>query len=202
MRSSFTAEIHRTDHPNCDDAAQLIYEAAQGSELSFGRLVKLSKSRLLSIVLRTNPNLAQAEEVLQEVYLKIWAQADKFCTSKASGNAWMASIALNAAIDSMRRNACRPTFEPHDVDVDPYETIDSPLLGPMQSLMAEQLRCVLATSLELLTTDQRIVLCLSFFDEQSHSQIAASLGKPLGSIKTLIRRGLISLQSSVSYELC
>lgn len=187
-----------------DQSARLICESAQGCQLSFRQLVELSRNRLLAIVMRVNANLAQAEEVLQEIYLKVWQEADSFCPEKAAGNAWLAKIARNAAIDSVRRNDCRPVFEMVDdeSDLDRYESFSSPLPGPLQILMALRRMQSLGESLDGLSAEHRVVLYLSFFDEQTHPEIAEILGKPLGSVKSLIRRGLISLQSTVSYEFC
>lgn len=186
-----------------DESAELVKLISQGCELSFRELVEETRSRLFAVIFRINTDRSQAEEVLQETYLKVWREADCFCSSKATAGAWLNAIARNAAIDSIRRNACRPHFEAPgvEIDTDPYHAFVSPLPGPMEILISGRQKLQISASLELLSVEHRTAVKLSFFEGLSHQEIATLLGKPLGSIKTLIRRALKSMQLSAINEL-
>ena len=179
-----------------DEAATLLLLIAQGCEISFKRLIQTSRNRLFSIINRINRNDPQAEEILQDVCLKIWTCADRFSTSHINGNAWLNALARNAAIDSLRRNASRPAFDvaSDNTDESAYDPIESPLDGPLQILMASRRRDYIDAAFELLPSEDSQVVKMSFFDDLSHQQIANCLGKPLGSIKTRIRRALLKMQ--------
>ena len=182
--------------PVMDEAAKLIAFIAQGCEASFKQLVKTSRNRLFAIIYRVNTNEAQAEEILQDVYLKVWTSSDRFSSLQGNGYTWLNALARNAAIDSLRRNACRPVFEisSNNDEDDAYDQIESCLDGPLQILIASRRDAYLDASVKLLAVEDKRVVKMSFFDELSHQQIATRLGKPLGSIKTRIRRALLKMQ--------
>lgn len=185
-----------------DEAATLLILIAQGCETSFKRLVQTSRNRLFSVINRVNRNDAQAEEILQEVYLKIWTCADRFSKNHANGNAWLNVLARNAAIDSLRRNASRPAFDspPDNINESTYDPIESPLDGPLQILIASRRGDYVNASIRLLPAEDSQVVKMSFFDELSHQQIASCLGKPMGSIKTRIRRALLKMQLTIPID--
>lgn len=179
-----------------DEAARLIVLVAQGCETSFKRLIRLSRNRLFTIVSRINSDEAQAEEIVQEVYLKVWICSDRFLATQTNGNGWLNAMARNAAVDSLRRNACRPALEnlSKDFDEDPYAPVESPLNGPLQILIASRRGAYISASVKSLPIQDQLVVKMSFFDELSHQQIATYLDKPLGTIKTRIRRALLKMK--------
>ena len=79
-----------------------------GCRTSFERLYQLTASRLFGIVLRINPRRPQAEEVLQEIYVKVWTRRSSFDAAKGPVMFWLAAIARYGAIDSLRRRQARP----------------------------------------------------------------------------------------------
>ena len=86
----------------------LLQAAQSGCVASFERLYGLTSPRLLGIVLRIHPDCAEAEDVLQEVYLKVWRRCAQFDTDKGSVMHWLSGMARYSAIDGHRRRTSRP----------------------------------------------------------------------------------------------
>lgn len=136
-----------------------------------------------SLARRHSPTPADAEDAVQDIFLAIWKNAEKFDATRASEASFVAMIARRRLIDLHRRRERRP------------ETTDIEAEYDMAGSDAHQLETVaearLATrALKQLTPDERKVVLMSTYHGFSHSQISEQLGMPLGTVKTYIRRGL------------
>jgi len=141
-----------------------------------------------SVALRVLKDPAQAEDVMQEIFLQVWNSPDRFAHGRGSLGAWLAVVARNRSIDVLRRR--RPT-EPCEEVVLPSgtnlaseverNTIMGKVRGVLQGLPQEQQR-----SLEM-----------AFFEGLTHAEIAARTGDPLGTVKTRIRSALASLRKGM-----
>ena len=178
--------------------------ALDGNELDelLGRCARRDAAALQALYARTAPQLlamlvrmlgtrAAAEDALQDAFVRIWQQAGQFERIKGRAMAWMVAIARNRAIDLQR--AARPTL----------------LLDAAELAGAEQLRvegaadnaefaathAALRRCLELLGASQRLCLLLAYQGGLTHERIAFSIGQPLGTVKSLVRRGLQSLRA-------
>jgi RNA polymerase sigma-70 factor (ECF subfamily) len=153
------------------------------------------------VVLRINRDQAQAEEILQDVYVGIWRGARSYDALRSTPMTWLISMARYRAIDSLRRRAAEPRRavatagsatdgEPLDL----LETVACEGLGPEET--AEQTRRAQAVRvcLESLGPEQRQAIALAYYRGLSHSEVADRLAQPLGSVKSWIRRGLQALQ--------
>jgi RNA polymerase sigma-70 factor, ECF subfamily len=141
-------------------------------------------------------NAADAEEVTCDVYTQVWQTAANFDPSRGCVLSWLLSIARSRALDCLRRHRgkLRVFSEPgpsgQAESLDPIEH-DSPetMLGAFQS------RSVVRSALEQLSPERRRLICLAFFDDLSHSEIAEVTGLPMGTIKSHLRRAMHSLRS-------
>ena len=140
-----------------------------------------------SVALRVLGDTGAAEDILQEVFMQIWRSPDVFDASRGSLAGWLAVIARNRAIDSLRKR--RPEAEITEVIV----SVEPDLVrGVEWSRTIEKIRGALGSMLP----PQRSALEMSFFEGLTHSEIAAKTGEPLGTIKTRIRAGLLALRKA------
>lgn len=175
----------------------LLHAVRDGCWPSFARLYVLTSPRLFGIVLRVNADRADAEDVLQEVYVKVWNRCAQFDADKGPAIYWLAGICHHSAIDSLRRRQRRSQarFMPMDRDgEDACDSLPSAELLPLDLVIrargAEAVqRCVRALPIE-----QRESLSLAFHDGLSHREIAERLGRPVGTVKTWLRRSLAQLR--------
>lgn len=179
----------------------LLARVALGDRAAFSTLYQQSAAHLLGVVLRINSDRAQAEDLLQEIFVKIWGAAGSFDAAKAQPMTWMTSIARHRAIDSLRRAQTQPmllsaTREGDDEDDGPdaIERAADPGPGPLELLeracdARELTRCI-----EGLSAAQRHSVALAFYDGLSHAEVARQLRQPLGTVKSWLRRGLLALR--------
>jgi RNA polymerase sigma factor (sigma-70 family) len=130
-----------------------------------------------------------AEEMTQEVMLKVWKKADSFNGSKASVNTWIFTIARNTRIDFIRSSQrADRTIEIEDI----WHEADSP--EPLVEMQQRRLEVVVRQALDTLPAEQALVLEKAFVESLSHNEIAEALGLPLGTVKSRIRLALNKLQ--------
>lgn len=132
-----------------------------------------------------------AEEMAQEAMLKVWRKARLFDPAKASAGTWIFTIARNLYIDRRRRER-RPEFDPSDplLSAENPETADG-ALGTQQS--EDHVRAAMSG----LPEDQMKVITMAFYEDKSHSAIAAELDLPLGTVKSRLRRAFARLREEL-----
>jgi RNA polymerase sigma-70 factor (ECF subfamily) len=133
---------------------------------------------------------ALAEELVQEVMLKVWNRASTFDSAKAGASTWIYTLARNCRIDLLRRrNRLR-----EEVDVDELWDVGTPSDAPEADLNRERDRVVVGEALRTLPADQRQVIAKVYMEGKSHSEVADELGLPLGTVKSRIRLALSKLE--------
>lgn len=143
------------------------------------------------IVRRSVKDNTAAEDLVQEIFTEIWKKAAFFNPSVASESTFIALIARRRSIDFLRRQGRQPDFEP----LDAAESI------PASSAPAPSLNCdpeAVKSSVANLPDDTRQLFRLFFDDGFTHSEIADKTGLPLGTVKTRLRRGLITLREQLT----
>ena len=131
----------------------------------------------------------RAEDVLQDVYVKIWNRAASFDPAKASPITWMATIARNRAIDEVRRRA------PLSIE-DAPQALDVPAEGPDPLEAAQQSAELhrLQDCLQGLEAERREIVLLAYYTGLSRDEIAQRFGHPVGTIKVWLHRSLAQLR--------
>ncbi len=158
----------------------------------YGRLV-------FSLALNSVGSPAAAEEITQDVFLRVWERANTYRAEKAKVSTWLTSIARYRSIDILRRRSARP--EQHSVrwaDVAPADMPreDETEAAVELSLQRQRVREAIAE----LPEEQQQVLALAYFQGYTHRQISDALGQPLGTVKTRIRLAMQKLRSTLQNE--
>jgi len=164
-----------------DLLAGLLMASAAGDQHAFAELYRLTAPRLNAVVRRIAGSPVDASGSLQETYVKIWSQAAKFDPARGAAIHWMDAIARHTAID-LRRKARS------DVSLDAVRELPDTVETELGAGMDVR-RC-----LALIEPHYAQVIILAFYSGYSHSEMARRLDMPLGTIKSWVRRGLLSLK--------
>lgn len=172
--------------------AELIDLVAQQREEALGELYDRYHRLVFSIALRVIGNRALAEEIMLDVFTRVWQKAHTYCTDKAQVNTWLTRLARNKAIDVLRQEEARPfrhTVGWANISEMPTDG-QTPETATHIALRRQQVR----SAIKELPPEQQEALALAFFQGYTHREIAALLEQPLGTIKTRIRSGMQTLR--------
>lgn len=184
-----------------DELLALLRRVGERCPLSFKRLYALTCDQLFGVICRINRDRSEAEDVLQEVYVKVWSQSEQFDAVRGRPIHWLSGIAHHAAIDSLRRRSARPDCQPFDSPFgadDPYLGLASSNADPLDHVMNLASASALLQSLASLPAEQRQSLTLAFFDGLSYPQIAQRMGRPPSTVKSWVRRTLRVMRGGLS----
>jgi RNA polymerase sigma-70 factor (ECF subfamily) len=170
--------------------AGLLARAGMGDRAAFEALYVATRSKLFAVALRIVRERAAAEEVLQDSYVSIWIHARQYARAKSAPTTWMTAIVRNRCLDLLRRG----THEVEDIDDKAAATLVDESAAPGADAERTAQRHAIARCLEELEADQRQSIALAFFHGLTHSELAAHLRRPLGTVKTHVRRGLARLK--------
>jgi RNA polymerase sigma-70 factor (ECF subfamily) len=148
-----------------------------------------TSAKLFGICLRISGDRDAAEDILQDVYLKVWNRAGRFDRDRASPITWLAIIARNAAID-WRRASGGPPLLPEAAADDVAD--DGPSV--VERIEASQARERIFECLDELEQRQGSAIRAAFFDGLTYAELAARMAVPLGTMKSWVRRGLLQLK--------
>jgi RNA polymerase sigma-70 factor, ECF subfamily len=174
---------------------QLMSRVATRDGAAFARLFELHGPVALGLLSRILAARAEAEEVLQEVFLQVWTQADRYDADRSSPRGWILMLARSRALDRIRRRESSRRREEIAGEESGGEAI--PPIGTERLERLEQRRRV-DSALGLLTPEQRRCIELAFFEGLTHTQIADRLDAPLGTVKSRILLGMSKLRQALS----
>ena len=162
------------------EAVRLLYQR-------YGRMV-------YSVALRAVGDPSAAEEITQDVFLRIWEKADTYRADKAKVVTWIARIARNRAIDVYRQRRSRDDRASAGWE-ELKQAATAPAPHPGERLETARLQERVREAVATLPPDQKTALALAFFQGLTHKEIAEQLGEPLGTVKTRIRAAMQKLRS-------
>lgn len=170
-----------------DDFA-LLARVRSGDQGAMTALFDRYSGVLYSVALRVLKDPAQAEDIMQEIFIQVWRKPDAFASGRGSLGGWLAVVTRNRAIDSLRRR--RPSDSVEDVVLASKTDIAK---EAERNVLMEKVRVVMAE----LPPDQKTSVELAYFDGMSHTEIAEHTGEPLGTVKTRIRLAMITLRKAL-----
>lgn len=173
--------------------ALLVGRTSTGDAAAFAELFDRHSPTVLGLLLRMVGRRAEAEELLQEVFLQVWQESARYRPDSASPKGWILMLARSRAIDRIRSRDARGRRERATELDDPTRSAAEAPVGPERLEAAERRRQV-DDALAELPEEQRQAIVCSFFDGLTHREIAERLGAPLGTIKSRILLGMKKLR--------
>jgi len=152
-------------------------------------LYQLTSAKLFGVCQRICGDRSAAEDVLQEVYIKVWHRADQYQAGTYSPISWLAVIARNASIDWLRKNGRKNYDDDAVIDI---IADDAPLGDAV--IEDRQQKAKIMECLEQLDDEQNVPIRSAFFGGHTYSQLAKRDEVPLSTMKSRIRRGLMNLK--------
>ena len=166
---------------------------ARALDRMYGRYASLVHGLALRIV----QDAAEAEEVTQDVFVYVWQQVDRFDAARGNLTSWLVTLARSRSIDRLRsRGSQARRLEGLSREVE-AEQASTPFEDPLEEVLLAERRRRVQRGLATLPREQRQALEIAYFEGLSHSEIAAKLGTPLGTVKTRIRQGMIRLRDAL-----
>ena len=160
----------------------LLRRLTAGDPAALGEFYDLYAGLVNGLAVRILRDAAEAEDLVQEVFIQVWRQAARYDPGRGSPEAWLCTIARSRALDRLRRRAARRE-----------EPGDPPPMSASERPRPEEVLAV-RKALRALSRDQRAALELAYYEGLTQTEIADRLGQPLGTVKTRMRTALMRLR--------
>ena len=171
-----------------DPISALLSQVGLGNRPAFGQLYDLTSAKLFGVCLRLLRDRAEAEDALQEVFIKIWHNAARFQQAEASPMAWLVAIARNQSIDKLRARRAPA------LDLDEAFDVADQGPGPEALAMAGDEKSKIDHCLEQLPDNRAEAVRAAYVEGYSYLELATRFGLPLNTLRTWLRRSLLSLR--------
>lgn len=171
-----------------DDISPLIGRVSLRDRAAFSQLYQKTSPKLFAICIRILRDRAEAEEALQEIYIKIWQRADRYATGETSPMAWLSAIARNHAIDMIR--ARKPVANTIDEAYDLADPSPDPEKSALNSAEGRRIE----TCMEQLDKERADAVRKAYVEGLSYQELAELFNVPLNTMRTWLRRSLLKLR--------
>ena len=185
-------EAHLTE----TDLTACLAEIRKQKEQALSQFYDQTINNVYGLALRITGKAEEAEEVVSDVYLQVWEQADRYRVEKGTIMAWLLTICRSRAIDRLRK---RQQSSPEISDAECSELMDL-VASPEYLLSNTQQYSTINQALQKLSSVQRQLLSLAFFKGMTYQEIADFIDMPLGTVKSHIRRSLIELRAEPTLQ--
>lgn len=184
------------ERPPDDALPDLVARMATGDQAAADELYRATVSRVVAFTRRILRDRADAEDAALDTYVQAWRSAAAFELERGSVMAWLLCMARTRALDRLRqRDVARPAVHSAGDDL-----VDQRPIDPVQKIAQSERDDRLRAAVGRLSPAQRRVIEACFFDGHSHSEAAALLSEPLGTVKTRVRAGLQALRRLAGSE--
>ena len=174
------------------DIEQMIVRTGIGDRKAFSSLYDATSAKLFGVCLRILSNRAEAEDALQEAFVRIWQKADSYAVNGYSPMTWLITLTRNLAIDRLRARKA-PT---DDIDDLPGLRASGPT--PEEAAVASSEAARITTCLEELEADRAQAVRGAYLEGESYQELADRHGVPLNTMRTWLRRSLLKLKECLS----
>jgi RNA polymerase sigma factor (sigma-70 family) len=169
--------------------------AATRSQDALGKLYEHCIARVHSLVRRYLRDEALVEEICADVFYQVWMQAERFDADRGPVMAWLLNMARSRALDAWRRQNSNPVIADDDLLEQAQAWLSTDASD--DALHLRRIQQAVQQALAQVSPSARQMIALAFFQGLSHSEISAHLQTPLGTVKTTIRRALLSLRDTL-----
>lgn len=158
---------------------------------------------LFGLILSILKKREEAEDILQEVFTKIWENAEKFDLEKGTVYTWIVTMARNKSIDRLRSKVYKEQKKQSTSldDEDVFHPLYSDESDPLENTILSERAKIVHEALNEISEKQRKVLQVSYFSGMSQSEISEEFGIPLGTVKTRMRDGMIKLRELLAKDI-
>jgi RNA polymerase sigma-70 factor (ECF subfamily) len=172
----------------------LLARVALRDRAAFKRLYDATAPSLFGVALRIVKQRDRAEEVLQDAYVNVWNRAAGYQAGLSQPMTWLTAIVRNRALDELRSGARHAADSLEDEESGTTHDIEDTQPGPLGLLERAADALAIRDCLDQIDGSQRQCLALAYYQGLSHSEVAAHIGSPIGSVKVWLRRGLDKLK--------
>lgn len=178
--------------PSLSDLEADLARIALGDRQAFDRLYSATSAKLFGVALRVLGNRAEAEEVLQEAFIRIWNKADRFAANQYSPMTWLIAITRNLAIDKLRARKAG------SADLEAVAALPDSAPNPEQAALASSQARQIQACFDQLDADKAAAVRAAYLDGDSYADLAQRYNVPLNTMRTWLRRSLIALKECLS----
>ena len=171
-----------------DPISALLSQVGLGNRSAFGTLYDLTSAKLFGVCVRILRDRAEAEDAVQEVYIKIWHSAARFQQAGASPMSWLIAIARNQSIDKLRARRAPA------VEIDEAFEVQDDAPGPEAALLAGDEKSKINQCLDQLPKERAEAVRAAYVEGYSYLELATRFQLPLNTLRTWLRRSLLSLR--------
>ena len=171
---------------------EMLRRIAAGESAALGELYDRYGSLSYGLALRIVGNAGDAEEIVQDVFLHVWRQSERYDPARATLAGWILMLTRSRAIDRLRARQARPPLAAHDLDWS-HGASDNQEVAAITKEAATRVKA----ELEALPQAMRQAIELAYYDGLTHSEIAERLQEPLGTVKSRLRAALLRLRDTL-----
>ncbi|WP_350356566.1 sigma-70 family RNA polymerase sigma factor [Fodinibius halophilus] len=188
------ATIGKLSHGGSDDEVQLMKRIQSRDDEALEELYDLYKRLLFSMVISIVKKKEEAEDLLQEIFVKIWNKAESFDPDRGNVYSWIVTLARNQAIDRIRSKGYK-TQKKQSVSIhEPLFSLEGDKHDPMETTIFSDRAELVKKALEKIPEKQSEVIKIAYYRGLTQSEISDQLDIPLGTVKTRTRQGMIKLK--------
>jgi len=188
------AAIGKFAHGSVNDEIELMKRIQARDADALEELYDLYNRLLFGMVISIVKKREEAEEVLQEIFVKIWNKAESFNPKRGNAYSWIITLARNTAIDRIRSKGYK-TQQKQSVSIhEPLFSLEDDTYDPMETTIFSDRAELVKQALEKIPAKQSEVIKIAYYRGMTQSEIAKSLDIPLGTVKTRTRQGMIKLK--------
>jgi RNA polymerase sigma-70 factor (ECF subfamily) len=180
LQTAMVSPLEATNEPILTDA-QLLAIIVKGENWALSEIYARYAGLVLSIALKTLNDQMMAEEIVQQVFTKVWRHAREYRVERGKFSTWVSTITRHQCIDEFRRGRLQSVLDPAD-----WESIDVVADKDAQDTFEQ---ASIHEALQHIPSQERLVIELAFWEGMSHQEIAAHCHSPLGTVKTRLRLG-------------
>jgi RNA polymerase sigma-70 factor (ECF subfamily) len=186
-----------SDNHSASTTPELLIQVAAGDAQAFSVLYDHTSSVLFTLAMRILNNREDASELLQDVYIEVWRKASSFDSQRGSPLAWMITLTRSRAIDRLRSAIARGTNITDSIHDKPVDDLPSYAPDPLEVRSLQEFRARVVNAVMELPTAQQEAIELAYYEGLTHTEIAARLNKPVGTIKTRIKLAMNKLRNAL-----
>ncbi len=186
-----------------DPDVRLMYRVRDDEAGAFAELVERYQHRLVAVMHHLVGNLTEAEDLAQEVFLRVYRARKKYL-ARSKFSTWLFTIANNLALNSLRARQRKPVVPLRTTDSGPLgprpaeQLVRDPGSGPMQRIQREELAELIQQALAGLNERQRVAVVLNKFEDMNYVEIAEVMGLTTKGVKSLLSRARVNLRAALS----